>query len=305
MTDLLLRRAHHAVAPLQQREVDAAIEFVDADPVLGVVVRMHLDRARARGGTGGLWAVRRRSTRTPALTGDDLEGVIFAGANLWPLLRDGDSALVADVARTVRTRVRRPAAIVGRRASVAALWSSLERAWAPARLVRDRQLSMALDGPARASEPREGAPALEPVRLADARDYDDLLPACAHMFRSEVGYDPLAFGRAAYEARLKSLIASRWSYVQYGEVAGERRIVFKAEVGALGGEVAQIQGVWVHPSARGHGIARASLPHVAAMVQRDLAPTVSLYVNDFNAAAVSTYRAMGMREVGELQTVMF
>ncbi len=115
MTDLLLRRAHHAVAPMQQREIDAAIEFVDRDPVLGVVVRMHLDRARTSGATGGLWTVRRRAARAPARTADELEGVIFAGANLWPLLREDDGTLVTDVARTVRTRMRRPAAIVGGR----------------------------------------------------------------------------------------------------------------------------------------------------------------------------------------------
>ncbi|WP_258933656.1 hypothetical protein [Nesterenkonia pannonica] len=36
-----------------------------------------------------------------------------------------------------------------------------------------------------------------------------------------------------------------------------------------------------------------------------LAPTVSLYVNDYNAPALSTYRRVGFDQVGTYATVLF
>jgi predicted GNAT family acetyltransferase len=37
----------------------------------------------------------------------------------------------------------------------------------------------------------------------------------------------------------------------------------------------------------------------------ELAPTASLYVNDFNVAARRLYARVGMRQVGELSTILF
>jgi predicted GNAT family acetyltransferase len=44
---------------------------------------------------------------------------------------------------------------------------------------------------------------------------------------------------------------------------------------------------------------------VVELALRDIAPVVSLYVNDYNAAARSAYRRVGFREVGEFATVLF
>src|SRR5690606_3386470 len=111
------------------------------------------------------------------------------------------------------------------------------------------------------------------------------LPACVHMFKGEVGYDPMLHGRTAYEERVKALVKAGRSYVQYGNLGGQRQIVFKAEVGCKGGGVGQLQGVWVAPDLRGRGLARAGLGAVIARVQATTAPVVPLYVNDFNASA--------------------
>ncbi|WP_431308434.1 GNAT family N-acetyltransferase [Demequina litorisediminis] len=67
----------------------------------------------------------------------------------------------------------------------------------------------------------------------------------------------------------------------------------------------RLQGVWVHPAVRGRGIARVGLARVADAIRATTAPTVSLYVNDFNVAAIAAYRAVGFREVGAFATVMF
>jgi predicted GNAT family acetyltransferase len=125
------------------------------------------------------------------------------------------------------------------------------------------------------------------------------------MFIGEVGYDPMRHGRVAYEDRLRQLVTGGRAFLQYGTVEGRRAVVFKSEVGAIGGSVAQLQGVWVHPSLRGRGLARAGLAAVIEATRTSLAPTVSLYVNDFNTRAIAAYEAVGFERVGLFATVMF
>ncbi|MFV0284962.1 MAG: GNAT family N-acetyltransferase [Demequina sp.] len=307
MTDSLLRRAQHTLTPAQRRDLPSLIALTERDPVTHVVTRMHLDAAQASGVVpGGLWAVRRR-----AGLGRELCGLVWAGANLTATLApaqddDADDDLRADVAAAMVGRLSRPAAIVGEAGLTLDLWGRVEPWWGPAREVREHQVSMTLDHAAAMAPMHEVDDlSLEGVRLATLDDYDLLLPACVHMFIGEVGYDPMRHGRAAYEERLRYLIRAGRAYVRMGIVDGRRQVVFKAEVGALGGSVAQLQGVWVHPAARGRGIARVGLARVADAIRATTAPTVSLYVNDFNVAAIAAYRAVGFREVGAFATVMF
>ena len=306
MTDSLLRRVQHSVAPLQRRELEAALALCALDPVASVVPAMHLETALRSGHlSAGLWAVRRR-----AGLGRELAGVVWNGANFTAVLQASDELAAdsqrADVAAGAVSRLARPAAMVGSAEVTLDLWGRLEPWWGPAREVRPRQLSMAISGPAR----HVGAIAsngldLEAVRRATLADYDDLLPACVHMFIGEVGYDPMRHGRVAYEDRLRSLVRAGRAFLQYGTVDGRRAVVFKTEVGALGGSVAQLQGVWVHPSLRGRGLARAGVAAVIAGTQATLAPTVSLYVNDYNTPAIAAYDAVGFERVGMFSTVMF
>jgi len=306
MTDSLLRRAQHSVAPLQRREIEAALALCGQDPVASVVPAMHLEAALRSGHlSAGLWAVRRR-----AGLGRELAGVVWNGANFTAVLPASEGvnpdSQRADVAAAAVARLARPAAMVGEAEVTLDLWARLEPWWGPAREVRARQVSMAIVVPAR----RVGAIAadgldLEAVRRATLDDYDDLLPACVHMFIGEVGYDPMRHGRVAYEDRLRNLVRGGRAFLQYGTVEGRRAVVFKSEVGALGGSVAQLQGVWVHPSLRGRGLARAGLGAVIAATRATLAPTVSLYVNDFNTPAIAAYEAVGFERVGLFSTVMF
>ncbi|WP_062301257.1 GNAT family N-acetyltransferase [Demequina subtropica] len=306
MTDSLLRRAQHSLAPLQRRDVDAAIELAAADAVAHVVPLMHLEAARDSGVMpGSLWGVRRRSGLHSSLV-----GVVWNGANLCAVLPSGDpeedDALRAEVAAGTIARLTRPAALVGPADVTRDLWGRVEPWWGPAREVRARQVSMAIAGePTRVEGVAAGDLELEDVRESTLDDYDVLLPACVHMFIGEVGYDPLQHGRAGYEERLRYLIRAGRSFVQLGTVNGSRQVVFKAEVGALGGGIAQVQGVWVHPAVRGRGLARAGMVAAVDLVRERLAPTVSLYVNDFNPVAIRTYDAVGFARVGTFATVMF
>ncbi|MFW7414006.1 GNAT family N-acetyltransferase [Demequina sp. SO4-18] len=306
MTDSLLRRAQHSLAPAQRRDMQEIRDLCAEDPVANVVPMAHVESALHSGSVpAGLWVVRRR-----AGWGREMAGAVWAGSNVCPVLPDidADSAdeRMADVAAAVVGRISRPAALVGPAQVTLDLWGRVEPWWGPAREVRPRQVSMRIDGPARHVPPLNAADLqLEAVRLAREEDYDALLPACVHMFIGEVGYDPMRHGRAAYEDRLHRLVRSGRAHLQYGLAEGRRQVVFKAEVGALAGGVAQLQGVWVHPELRGRGLARAGLAAVVAAVHADTAPTVSLYVNDFNAPALASYDAVGFTRVGTFATVMF
>jgi len=306
MTDSLLRRAQHSLAPLQRRDLQAALALTREDPVAHVVPLQHLETALASGVMpSAMWAVRRR-----AGLHSDLVGLVWNGANLSAVLPEDETeeaeALRADVAAAAIARLTRPAALVGPAFTTLDLWGRVEPWWGPAREVRPRQVSMAIDhAPRRVAGIEADDLGLSAVRPATLEDYDVLLPACVHMFIGEVGYDPMRHGRAGYEERLRYLIRAGRAFLQLGVVEGRRQVVFKAEVGALGGGVAQLQGVWVHPTLRGRGLARAGLGAVIDAVHATLAPTVSLYVNDFNPVAIRAYEAVGFRTVGTFATVMF
>ena len=169
---------------------------------------------------------------------------------------------------------------------------------------------MTIAGPAKHIPPLDAKDiAPDAVRTARLDDFAALLPACVDMFTGEVGYDPLLHGRRAYEDRLKWLIRTGRSFVQYGVAEGRRQVVFKAEAGVVsrgvdGAGVAELQGVWVHRELRDRGLARAGLAAVIALAQAELAPTVSLYVNDFNHKAIRAYDAVGFQRIGTFATVM-
>lgn len=302
MTDALLRRGEYTLAPVQRRDLEPAFELCQADPVANVVPLAHIETAMKSGIIpSGLWAVRSSGPH-----GRRVQGVVWSGANLTAVLAtdaDDEDDARAELAAAIVTRLTRPAAIVGQSQLTLDLWGRIEPWWGPARQVRERQVSMAASmSPPEGESPRVD---VEGLRRATLADYDALLPAAVHMFIGEVGYDPMLHGREAYEDRLQHLVRQGRSYVQYGTVDGSRTVVFKADVGVVGGQVAQVQGVWTHPGVRGNGVGRAGMASLIRQVRADHAPTVSLYVNDFNQAALRTYRAVGFRHVGEFATVMF
>lgn len=302
MTDALLRRGHDVLTPVQRRDLPRALALCGKDPVSSVVPAMHLETA-ARSGVipTGLWAVRQRGAH-------EISGVVWSGANLTAVLPSDNDAdaddLRAELAEGILDRLVRPAALVGEAGLTLDLWGRIEHAWGPARQERTRQVSMVMTEDPQA-RPAEYAVDVEPLRRSVMSDYPDILPAAVHMFIGEVGYDPLLHGRDAYEDRLRHLIRRGRSYVQFGNIDGDRTVVFKAEVGVVGLGVAQVQGVWVHPDVRGLGIGAASMAELVRLVRADHARTVSLYVNDFNEAAVRLYDTVGFTRVGHFATIMF
>ena len=123
-------------------------------------------------------------------------------------------------------------------------------------------------------------------------DFDALYPACVAMYEEEIGVSPeIAGGREMYRARVLQLITRGWSFARFE--AG--RVVFKAEVACVSPSAAQVQGVWVPPDRRGEGLATSGMAAVVEAVRRDIAPTVSLYVNEWNGPARRVYERIGFR----------
>jgi predicted GNAT family acetyltransferase len=151
----------------------------------------------------------------------------------------------------------------------------------------------------------DGPPAVAPdpqVRLVRREEVDTLLPACIAMFTEEIGVSPLVGdGGTLYRARVTELVSTGRAFARIDD----GRVVFKAEVGAATSRVCQVQGVWVAPELRGRGLSVAGTAAAAVLAQARIAPVVSLYVNDFNAAARRAYDRVGFRQVGTFTSVLF
>lgn len=183
--------------------------------------------------------------------------------------------------------------IIGNREDVFGLWEQVATYLGPARLIRTDQPLLALVGKA-SLEPNQQ------VRLATADEIELVLPAAAMMFREEVGIDPLRPATiGVYRARVLELLTAGRTYI----LMQDGQIIFKADVGVATKDVIQVQGVWVAPTHRGHRISGPALAAAITMMQQT-APTISLYVNDFNYRAIRLYRSLGFQQVGTFASVM-
>ena len=246
----------------------------------------------------GAGALRAGSTLWGYRGDGGLEALCWAGANLVPVCPPGHTAALDAFAEQALRQGRRCSSIVGAAEAVLGLWDRLRPSWGPARDVRADQPSLVIDeAPAVAPDPG--------VRLAQPAELGLLLPACVQMFVEEVGYSPLEGAAGAYEARVRSLIEERRSFVRFDRSPSGPTVVFKAELGAVSSSVAQVQGVWVAPDRRGQGLAAQGMAAVVAQTRERVAPVVSLYVNHYNARALAAYRRVGFRQVGTYATVLF
>ena len=222
-----------------------------------------------------------------------LRALCHAGANLVPVL--DDPAAAAAFAVRAANEGRRCLSIVGTHTAVSAMWDRLAPLWGPARDVRAHQPFLVLD-----DEPLVESDPL--VRRVRPDEVDALYPSSVAMFTEEVGISPEAVdGGAAYRASVTDLVRSGRAFARF-----ERgRVVFKAEVGVVSPAVCQVQGVWVAPSHRGRGLAAPGMAAVVRAARADMAPAVTLYVNDFNTRARRAYAAVGFRQHTEFMSVLF
>jgi predicted GNAT family acetyltransferase len=278
------------VRVLGEQHRPALERLIDADPLVNAMASARLRAVRsltpARFGAtplGIAWADGSAGLRAAA----------FNGANLVPI--GGDPSSWHELGEHLATTSRTCTSIVGAADAVSGIWPALARRWGPARAVRRSQ-------PLLMRQNADGLADDERLRRLQPGDVEHYLPAAAAMFTEELGVSPLGPANAAgYRRRAEQMLRGGRAY---GIVDSGGAIAFKADIGALTPHTCQIQGVWVRPDLRGRGLGTAGMSAVLIRAL-SLAPTVSLYVNDFNTVARGLYAKLGMHQVAELSTVLF
>ncbi|GAA3000729.1 GNAT family N-acetyltransferase [Streptomyces fulvorobeus] len=272
---------------LEPSDLGAALAILESEPVANAFVTSRvqvagLDPWRLGGEMWGWYA------------GGRLRSLCYSGANLVPICATPEA--IRAFADRARRAGRRCSSIVGPAEPTAQLWRLLEPGWGPAREVRANQPLMVTEHPSADVEP-------DPlVRRVRKEETEILLPACVAMFTEEVGISPMAGdGGLLYQARVAELIDSGRSFARIED----GKVVFKAEIGAATTLACQIQGVWVAPGHRGRGLSETGMAAVLRYALADVAPIVSLYVNDYNTPARKAYTRVGFRETGAFMSVLF
>jgi hypothetical protein len=263
--------------------------LVAAEPIVNAVVAARLAASHS------LDPARVGGVLLGSCTDSRLTAAAFNGGNLLPIGGTSDDwvALAEQIARVRQICT----SIVGPIDAVGTMWSVLEPRWGPARAIREQQPLLALT-----RGESIGAMPHPQLRVMHPHEIECYLPAAAAMFHEELGISPFnARSGHGYRRRVESLLASGRAF---GIVDRDGRMAFKADIGAITSASCQVQGVWVRPDLRGRGLGTAAL---AAVLQHALkrAPSVSLYVNDFNLPARLMYARLGMRQVATLQTILF
>ncbi|MEE1740697.1 GNAT family N-acetyltransferase [Streptomyces sp. BE147] len=272
---------------LEPSDLGAALAILESEPVANAFVTSRvqvagLDPWRLGGEMWGWYADGR------------LRSLCYSGANLVPICAGPEA--VRAFADRARRAGRRCSSIVGPAEPTAQLWRLLEPSWGPAREVRANQPLMV------AESLSDEVPPDPLVRRIRKDEMDILMPACVAMFTEEVGVSPLAGdGGLLYQARVAELISTGRSFARIED----GKVLFKAEIGAATSLACQIQGVWVAPEFRGRGLSETGMAAVLAHALADVAPVVSLYVNDYNTPARKAYARVGFREVGAFMSVLF
>jgi uncharacterized protein len=276
------------VRPIGREDQPLALEALDRNPVRDVFIASRIlhDGALTSLGPSPLWG---------AFDHDDLRGLLHVGPNLVPATDDEEAceALATAAGGLYPTRM-----VVGERRTVELLWSLIGPGFPVPREVRRRQFVYAVDPERLVRDPHGRAPGI--ARLAERSDEDWVLKLSAAMYTEEMGENPMARDPDGYRRRVRMLIARGWTYVH--EAGG--KLQFKMDVGCASNRTAQIQGVYVPPDLRGHGVGTTAMSACC-----DLAfgrhPNLSLYVNDFNTPAVALYERIGFeREPYDFQTIM-
>lgn len=223
---------------------------------------------------------------------DAVIGVVNFGRHVALACESNALAAVAQEAK----RHRGARMLFGPLDTVAAYWE-LVRAWHPRpRIVRERQFVMMVDR----ARLRSVADSVVEVRRARAGEWASVADASALMTAGELGYDPRSRHAAEFANTVKRMIEAGLWWV--GTLDG--RLCFTCNIGPWCRLTAQLQGIWTPPEFRGRGYATAALAAICRRLLDDT-PSLSLFVNDFNAPAVALYRRIGFETVAYSRMLLF
>jgi predicted GNAT family acetyltransferase len=279
-------RAHRSLRVLGPADLDEVLALLAQDPVVNVVVdhRARTTQLQPRWLNGEVWGYYEEG---------ELLSVCHAAANLVPAM--ATPRALEQFAGRALAQGRRCSTLLGRADDVEAMWDRLRYTWPAPRDIRRNQPHLELAGP----------PQVAPdpfVHRCTPDEVEVLYPACVAMYTEEVGVSPEEHGGAAlYRARVAQLVSRGWSFARIEN----GRVLFKAEVAAASPYACQVQGVYVAPDRRGTGLGQAGMAAVVTLALRDIAPVVSLYVNEHNLPARRVYERVGFRQTATFTTIMF
>lgn len=269
---------------IREGELPRILEFLRREPLLNVyLISRLLDEGTS--GTSELVEVS-IDRRTAVVASLSSNVVITADRSMRVALWEQAVALVADRIINRRVPIR---ATISDATLVEFLWKNLNAYLDPPTVVRLNQPVYALTADRSAAAGRP----FETMRFAISSDLEALVPCCAAMHQEEVGIDPLERDALGYRERIRELIGQRRSLIA---VEG-KTIVFKCELSAVTPDAVQLMGVWTHPRYRREGRARQGLEEVCAWFLGS-GQAVTLFVNDFNLAAIALYESLGFSRIG-------
>ncbi|HYO86745.1 MAG TPA: GNAT family N-acetyltransferase [Dermatophilaceae bacterium] len=279
-------RSASQVRSLRTADRDEALDLCARDPAANVYVAARILETDLDRGSGSLLGY---------YPGRRLEALCWVASNVVPV--GGDEAATRAFAERLRRQRSRTSSIFGPADQVGQLWEQLRQPWGAPLDVRANQplMMVAPDQPITVAGD-------ERVRLATADDVPLVVPAAAAMFTEEIGYPPYAdrVSHSGYWSSVRALVARGHTFV----VIENGRLVFKADLGSVAVGACQVQGVWVDPGYRRRGLSAPAMAAVVELARRDVAPLVTLYVNDYNTAALAAYRRVGFVQMGVFTTIL-
>jgi ribosomal protein S18 acetylase RimI-like enzyme len=217
-----------------------------------------------------------------------LEGVALIGhATLFEARSDEALAAFAGIAqKSSRTHM-----LLGEMDKVEHFWSLYGEGGQAPRLMC-RELLFEQKFPVVVRKPVQG------LRRATLRDLEMLLPVQAAMAFEESGVNPMEKDPNGFRLRCARRIEQGrvWVLIENGE------LIFKADIISDTPEVVYLEGIYVAPEERGHGIGRRCL----SQLTRNLlarTKTVSLLVNEQNETASAFYLKAGFKLRAHYDTI--
>jgi ribosomal protein S18 acetylase RimI-like enzyme len=181
--------------------------------------------------------------------------------------------------------------IISRKETVDKFWEIFGTLRLPLLFDR-RQLVYTLTAPELRTKPE---PLLRPARLEEAREVAKLASA---MSFEEIQLDPFK----DYPASYLRLVEQRIRLQRYWVLVEDGKIKFQVHLNALTPEVGQVTGVYTPPAYRGQGYAARGLGEFCHQMLAK-APTLCLFVNDFNQPAIRLYEKLGFKPMMEYRAV--